>query len=336
MNRRRALALSPLAIGLLAVARTQAGGPAAPARPDPSEAALALAEVLPEAVRRAAPHLVLIRPRSEARSARRRGRSGVVVARGVVVTCARNVDAFGVDDLVVEDARGHATPARLRGRDLRLRLVALEADGLDAPPAPRAPLRRVPGSLVLALGAPLRTEGLPSATFGILSATDRFAGRADQVDAALDPSNLGGALVDLRGRLLGVVVHPDPRLGWRSGVGFAIPSHLIDAALPLLRAGAELAPGDLGLALSRVAGGPGAGVEVARVDPEGPAASAGLRPGDRILRLGGRATPGLRAFRRATAPLYAGQRVELLLRRAGQTRLVELVVGRAKGTAQAH
>jgi len=317
-----ALALAPLALlaGLYGSADGQGQPPGVrPGRVEPEEA---LSRVGERAIAAGAPHVVLIRPKGETRGVRRRGRSGVVIAKDVVVTSASNVDVFGVDDLVVVDSKGNAWPARLRGRDLRLRLVVLRCPGLGAPAAPRSPGVE-PGSFVFALGAALRQDGLPTATFGIISALGRFQGRADQIDAGLDESNFGGALVDLQGRLRGVVVKVDSRLGHRSGVGFAIPIDLIDDALPKLLEGAQLELGDLGLGIPRVVTAHAApGVEVRSVS--GPAAAAGLQSGDRIVSLDRRATPDARSFRMAAARVYAGRRVEVEVLRDGASRTFEL------------
>ena len=288
----------------------------------------ALSRTLARAVAQAAPWMVLIRPGGpggEGRAARRLGRSGVVLAPGVLVTSAANLEVFGLDDLVAEDASGEAWPARVRGRDLRLGIVVLQCPQLEVQPAPRAQVPARPGSLVLALGTPLRDLGLPSATFGLLSAMGRFQGRAHQLDAALDASNIGGALIDLEGRFLGVLVQVGARIGHRSGVGFAVPPERIDPVLPLLLAGEQLEVGTLGLLLPKV-GSQGLGVEVRGVSPRGPAAVAGLQAGDRILSLEGRATATLRAFREAASLLYAGQEIELELLREKVSRRVSLQV----------
>lgn len=269
---------------------------------------LALSRMAPRAIAAGSKHVVLIRPGGETRAIRRRGRSGVVIAKDVVVTSATNVDVFGVDDLFVEDANGKAVAARLRGRDLRLRLVVLHCPGLGVEPATPSPGCK-PGSFVLALGAPLRDAGVLSATFGILSSTGRFQGRADQTDAGLDESNFGGALVDLEGRLHGVLVKVDPRLGQRSGVGFAIPLPLILDVLPVLMQGEQLELGDLGIGVPRVATAAKGSVEVARVS--GAAGAAGLQPGDRVVSLNGVATPDVKAFRAASARVYSGLEVEV-------------------------
>jgi serine protease Do len=313
------VALVALAAGLdLGGARPAAGEDAA----DPAERALSRA--FARAVDRGATHLVAIRPAGDA--ARRRARSGVVVAPGLVATSASNVDVFGLDDLVVETGDGRALPATLRGRDLRLRIVLLRVAGLEQAPAPAlVEGERAAGTFVVALGGVLGGPGAPSATSGIISVTGRFEGRADQVDAPLDASNAGGPLVDLDGRLLGVLVHVDDRLGERSGVGFAVPVQRILAVLERLAQGDQLEAGWLGVVIPRQDDGP-AGVSVRGVVPGSAAALAGVATGDRIVALDERPIVNRRAFREAVADLYAGQRVELGVQREGATMRLELTL----------
>lgn len=315
-------------VGLTALVALAAGLDLGGARPasgedgrDPPERALSRA--FARAVERGASHLVAIRPASDA--GRRRARSGVVVAPDLVATSASSVDVFGVDDLVVETPDGRALPAKLRGRDLRLRVVLLRVPGLGAP-APVVPEgERAAGAFVVALGGVLGGPGAPSATSGIVSVTGRFEGRADQVDAALDASNAGGPLVDLEGRLLGVLVHVDDRLGERSGVGFSVPLARILAVLERLAQGDQLEPGWLGVVIPRQDDG-NPGVAVRAVVPGSAAALAGVAAGDRVVALADRPVLNRRAFREAVADLYAGQKVVLDVLREGATVRLELTL----------
>lgn len=284
----------------------------------------ALSRAFARAVEAGARHLVAIRPAADA--ARRRARSGVVVAPDLVATCASNVDAFGLDDLVVEDATGRVLPATLRGRDLRLRVVLLRVPDLRAPAPELAVGARRAGSFVLALGAVLGGPGSPTATQGIVSVTGRFEGRADQVDAPLDASNWGGPIVDLEGRLAGVAVHVDERLGERSGVGFAVPVPRILAVLDRLAQGDQLEAGYLGVVIPRHDDGQGEGVPIRGVVPGSSAAAAGVEAGDRVVSLAGRPVPDRRAFREVAADLYAGQKVEMEVIRSGARRRLEVVL----------
>lgn len=284
----------------------------------------ALSRTFARAVEVGARHLVTIRPADDA--ARRRARSGVIVAPDLVATCATNVDAFGVGELVVEDAAGRVLPATLRGRDLRLRVVLLRVPDLGAPPPELAAGARRVGAFVVALGGVLGGPAAPTATQGIVSVTGRFEGRADQLDAPLDASNWGGPVVDLEGRLAGVSVHVDDRLGERSGVGFAVPVPRILAVLDRLAQGDQLEAGWLGVVIPRQDDGEGEGVPVRGVVPGSSAAVAGVQAGDRVVALDGRRIPHRRAFREVAADLYAGQKVVLEVIRAGALRNLEVVL----------
>ncbi len=340
--RRQGTVVALAALVALVAALDPAGGRGARAQegaPVGSQAApeAALSRQLARAVATAAPWVVAIRgpgpmvpPRPKNAGLPPRVRSGVVIAPGLVVTCASTIDVVGPDGVVIVDAAGQAFPARFRGRDLRLRVAILAADGLTAPPAPPPPAPRPVGSLVLALGAPLRDLAIPTATLGIVSAIGRFEGRAEQVDCPLDGSNIGGPLADLEGRVVGVTVHVDARLGERSGVGFAVSLDRVRAVLDRLAAGDQLEPGLLGLVLPKddEPGEAGTGVPVRAVVPGSPAALAGLEAEDRVVGLHGRPTPDRRAFREVVADLYAGQRVVVEARRGGEDapRRFELVV----------
>lgn len=317
----RALALL-LLVALAALGAHLPGRATGQGGAEPEERALSRA--FARAVDAGARHLVAIRPASD--DARRRARSGVIVAPDLVATCVSNVDAFGLDDLVVEDGAGRVLPATLRGRDLRLRVVLLRVPDLGAPAPELAAGARRLGSFVLALGSVLGGPLAPTATQGIVSVTGRFEGRADQVDAPLDRSNWGGPVVDLEGRLAGVAVYVDERLGERSGVGFAVPVPRILAVLERLAQGDQLEAGWLGVVIPRHDDGEGPGVAIRAVLPGSSAAAAGVETGDRVVGLAGRPVPHRRAFREVAADLYAGQKVELEVLRGGAPRRLELVL----------
>src|SRR5581483_2693570 len=100
-------------------------------------------------------------------------------------------------------------------------------------------------------------DGPPSVSVGIVSALDRIWGKAVQTDAKVSPTNYGGPLVDLQGRVIGVLVPASPRaegetagLEWYdSGIGFAIPLEDVLAALPRLKQGKDLKRGLLGVTM---------------------------------------------------------------------------------------
>jgi S1-C subfamily serine protease len=303
--------------------------------PDPSpEEARALDRVLPRATARIAPSLLKVHPAAAGADEGRKTRSAVALAPDLAVMDAVSVAATGVEDLVLEDLSGHVHKARVRGRDLRLRIVLLEAPDRGLVPAARSGRVPEPGEHVLALGTVYAAAGRPSVAFGIVSAASRFDGRAIQVDCGIDPANAGGALVDLEGALVGVPVLVDRKLGDDSGVGFAVPCARIETALPRLRAGDELEPAFLGIALPK--GDPAlapsleGGVRVEGVLPGAAAKAAGIETNDVIIKVDGLRIRGVRAFVTALSDKAAGDEVSIVVLRAGVELTLEATLGARK------
>ena len=151
---------------------------------------------------------------------------------------------------------GRRQVARVVGRDLARGLVLLRADGATLPPVaawvPRADL--AVGQWTIAVGR-VWDAAVPSVAVGILSATNRSWGRSVQTDASISPANYGGPLIDIEGRVIGILA-PLPadtagmNLGtelYDSGIGFAVPSDDILRVLPRLKNGETLAPGVIGI-----------------------------------------------------------------------------------------
>lgn len=180
-----------------------------------------------------------------------------------------------------------------------LTLLKIDADNLPVPAAvPRKEIKV--GQWSLALGRTwANVDSPPSVSVGIISALDRIWGKALQTDAKISPVNYGGPLVDIHGRVQGVLVPASPRAQdetaghewYDSGIGFAIPLEDIFAVLPRLKKGENLKRGLLGIT-------PKSGdlfghtPEVGSVAPESAAAAAGIRPGDVITEIDG--TPVVR------------------------------------------
>ena len=134
---------------------------------------------------------------------------------------------------------------------------------------------------------------------GIVSATHRIWGKAIQTDAKISPANYGGPLVDIRGRVLGVLVplSPQPHAArgetsevagaewYDSGIGFAVPLDEILPRLPAMREGKDQHPGLLGVSLKTgdIYSLP---AEIAASQAGSPAYKAGLRAGDTIVEIG--------------------------------------------------
>ena len=176
-----------------------------------------------------------------------------------------------------------------------LTLLKVDATGLPVPtPAPKKQLRV--GQTVLALGRTWTgVEASPSMSVGIVSALERIWGKAVQTDAKVSPVNYGGPLIDLEGRVVGVLVPASPRgqdetagVEWYdAGIGFAVPLEDINAILAKLQLGKDLKRGILGVSLESedLMGGPPV---VAIVAPDSTAIRAGIKAGDVIIEIDGK------------------------------------------------
>ena len=263
--------------------------------------------------------------------------SGLVVgAEGWVVATTFAVPK-DIDQAVVTLADGSRLVAKVVGRDLSRGLALLKVDlpvgkpALAVPePAPRGSLRVGQWSLVLgrAWDAPA-----PSVGIGILSATNRAWGKAVQTDASVSPANYGGALVDIAGRVIGVLAPlPAETAGmtagtelYDSGIGFAVPLEDILRVLPRLQAGETLQPGVMGIGYA--SRDPFAAAPVVATCRAGsPAAKAGLRPGDRIVEAAGQPVTRVAQLRHALAPRYAGDSLDLVVERGEARERVPLRV----------
>ena len=221
--------------------------------------------------------------------------SGVIVdaAKGYVLT--NNHVTQGADDIDVTLHDNRTVKARVIGSDPDTDLTVLQipAEGLQSLPLARSKDLRV-GDFVVAIGDPF---GLgQTVTSGIVSALDRKGisrGYQNfiQTDASIKPGNSGGALVNLRGELVGINSMIFSPSGASVGIGFAIPSDLAANVMRQLIEFGEVRRGAVGVdaqditpelaAMLSVA--VGKGTVVTRVRKDAPAAAAGVQPGDVIV-----------------------------------------------------
>jgi Do/DeqQ family serine protease len=261
--------------------------------------------------------------------------SGVVVtADGYVLTNHHVVD--GADRIRVDFADGRSYEARVIGRDQPTDLAVLKvpATGLTTIPLGDSDAARV-GDVVLAIGNPLGVG--QTVTMGIVSAKGRATGGGGdtfedfiQTDAPINQGNSGGALVNLRGELIGINSQILSPVGFNIGIGFAIPVNMAQNVMHQLMNGGAVHRGMLGVTVQAVNGEmasslglPGArGAIVSDVQEGSPAASAGIQPGDVILALNGRPVDSSNDLRNHVAPLGPGASATLTLWRDGHERKV--------------
>ncbi len=246
----------------------------------------------------------------------------------------------GADQIIVALKDGRETMARVIGSDPETDLAVLKIDLPDLPAITlgRSDQMRI-GDVVLAIGNPFGVG--QTVTMGIISATGRNQLGLNtyedfiQTDAAINPGNSGGALVDAQGNLLGINTAIFSRSGGSQGIGFAIP---IKLALDVMRSIVEhgqVVRGWLGLEVQALTpelaesfgllNSPG--ILVAGVYSGGPAAKAGLQPGDVILQIAQESAQDGRSSMNQVARMPPGEKIELKILRNGEPKTLHAVVG---------
>ena len=255
----------------------------------------------------------------------------VVAADGYVISSAYNFVQKPASILVTL-ASGKRSAAEIVARDHSRMLVLLKVNTPEKLPVPQAVPREdlLVGQWTLAVGRAY-DQPEPNVSVGILSATNRVWGKAIQTDAKISPSNYGGPLIDIRGRVLGVLVPLSPQgqielAGselYDSGIGFAVPLTEINAHLERMKQGHDLHPGLMGISLkgTDVLSDPAL---IAACSPKSPAALAGLKAGDTIVDVNGAAIERQSQLKHALGRHYAGDAVKVVVLRGGQRIAVTL------------
>ncbi len=265
--------------------------------------------------------------------------SGVIIdEQGYILTnnhVIRDADAIQV---ALHDGRGAA--ATVVGTDPETDLAVLRIDLPDLPAitlGSAGPLRV--GDVVLAIGNPFGVG--QTVTMGIVSATGRSRLGLNtfenfiQTDAAINPGNSGGALIDASGRLVGINSAIFSRSGGSQGIGFAIPVNLARGVMSQILEHGYVIRGWLGVQaqavtpeLARAFGiRQLTGAIVTGVFRNSPAARAGLRPGDFLIRIADQPVNDIRAMRNRVASIRPGETVSILLLRNNQLLQKEIIAG---------
>jgi S1-C subfamily serine protease len=268
--------------------------------------------------------------------------SAVIVDReGYLLTNAHVVDGAAAIEVTLPDGSNHT--ATLVGSDPASDVAVLRIDATGLPAVDIADGVEV-GETVVAIGSPFGLEG--SVTSGIVSGIDRTLrggqGQAAllgmiQTDAAINPGNSGGALVDSRGRLVGINTAIFSASGTSSGVGFAIPAPIAMATADQLIDTGTVTYAQLGIAGGDVtpalAAAYGLTVEegalVAEVMPETGAADAGLLEGDVVVEFDGEPVTSMSQLSALVRSRDPGETVSLGVNRAGDDREVSVALGSA-------
>jgi len=273
--------------------------------------------------------------------------SGVIIsADGYILTNNHVVtDDSGdpADEITVHLDDGSEVEATLVGRDERtdVALLKIEQDGL--PHIKMADSRKLRvGDIVFAIGNPLGVG--QTSTMGIVSATGRtnlgLLGNQGyenfiQTDAAINRGNSGGALVDAKGRLVGINTAIFSQTGGNIGIGFAIPSQLAHTVILELIDTGRVRRGYLGVSISDLNSDMAeafglddtVGALVETVQENTPASRAGLQRGDVIRRIDDEVVDSVADLRLTVASLRPGTTVEVLIMRGGENRVIEIALG---------
>ncbi|MDZ4820899.1 MAG: PDZ domain-containing protein [Planctomycetota bacterium] len=254
----------------------------------------------------------------------------VVSADGYIVSSAFNF-AQKPSQILIFLPDGTRLPAKQISIDNSRKLVLLKVD----PPSPLTPPQVAPqsemaiGQWAIAVGRTFDNGTTPNVSVGILSAVNRIWGKALQTDAKISPSNYGGPLVDIRGRVMGVLV-PLSNMGgpkasalagadwYDSGIGFAIPIEHIMKMLPKMQKTEELHSGLMGISLK---GDLYAGEAIIKAVLGGsPANRAGLKAEDKIVEVDDVPVRREAELKHQLEPHYAGDTIKIVALR-GKVRI---------------
>ncbi len=268
--------------------------------------------------------------------------SGVIIdaEKGYVVTNNHVVD--NADKIIVKLTDGRELEAEKLGADAQsdIALLKVEPKGLAELPLANSDTIRV-GDFVVAIGNPFGLS--QTVTSGIVSALGRsglnIGGYEDfiQTDAAINRGNSGGALVNLKGELVGINTAIFGPNGGNVGIGFAIPSNmmknLVDQIIEFgeVRRGLlGILGGDLDAGLAEAMNSPtNQGAFVNEVTADSAAEKAGIQSGDIITAIDGNSINSFSELRGKIGSLGAGTKVNLTLFRNGEEMSVDVVLGAA-------
>ena len=274
-------------------------------------------------------------PRGDRQVPRGLGSGFIISADGYVMTNHHVVE--GSEQITVTLADKREFSAKLIGSDQRtdVALLKIDASGLPAARIGDSNRLRV-GEWVIAIGSPFGLEN--TVTAGIVSAKARETGEFlpfIQTDVAVNPGNSGGPLINMRGEVIGINSQIFTTSGAFAGISFAIP---IDEAMRVqeqLRASGRVIRGRIGVTIGGVSRevaeaiglAKAQGALVTNVDPDGPAAKAGVEAGDVIVRFDGRSIDSQSDLPRIVGGTRPGSKVSMSVWRKGAQRDLQVTVG---------
>lgn len=261
--------------------------------------------------------------------------TGVVVdANGYIITSAYNF--LNNPPTILVRVAGHAGEPLVAQRvatDKSRMLTLLKVESKNLPMPAYVPKKDIKeGQMAIALGRALdvKMDKSPAVSVGIISALGRVWGKAIQTDAKISPINYGGPIVDIQGRVQGILIPASPNGNdetagtewYDSGIGFAIPMEDVLAVLPRLKEGKDLQKGILGVAMKSP--------DIYSVQPEigaiakgSPAEKAGLKVGDVIVEIEGKPVERMAQVQHILGVKYEGDKIALKFKRGGEVKEIK-------------
>jgi serine protease Do len=240
-------------------------------------------------------------------SKQRSSGSGVILSEDGLILTNNHVihNALKIEVKLHSSSTGGRRPdsimlAKLIGVDREADLAVIKIDRTGLPKLALGDSNKLhQGQVVMAFGNPLGLEG--SVTMGIVSSTARQLKLDDpltyvQTDAPINPGNSGGPLVDAEGLVVGINTFIYTQSGGSEGIGFAVPSNLVKTSYDQIVKDGHVHRGQIGVSAQTITPALAKGLALpqdwgviaADVVPDGPAAKAGMKPGDIIVTVAGR------------------------------------------------
>jgi serine protease Do len=272
------------------------------------------------------------------------GSGFIVGSDGTILTNAHVVR--GADEVIVKLTDKRKFTAKVVGTDARTDVAVLKitANNLPAVKLGDPGALRV-GEAVAAIGSPFGFEN--SVTAGIVSAKGRSLPSESyvpyiQTDVAINPGNSGGPLFNMKGEVVGINSQIYSRSGGYQGVSFAIPIDVAMEVVSQLKSGGKVSRGWLGVVIQEVSSDLAEsfgldrprGALIAQVQPDGPAAKAGLQASDVILKFNGKPVENSGDLPRMVGTVKPGSTIPLEIWRKGKAQTVSVVLTELPGEEQ--
>jgi len=272
--------------------------------------------------------------------------SGFIISPdGYIVTNAHVVDDANEVTVRLSDKREFV--AKVIGSDARTDVSLLKVDATDLPRvAIGDPDKLRVGEWVVAIGKPFGLEN--TMTAGIVSAKGRDLPQENlvpfiQTDVAINPGNSGGPLFNMKGEVVGINSLIYSRTGGYMGLAFAVPIDIAMNAVTQLRDKGRVTRGRIGVQIQEMTKETAdafglkqaSGALVNSVEKDGPAAKAGVQPGDIILKVEGRDVHSSNDLPRIITAIRPGAKVTLNIWRKGSAKDIPVVIAEMKEDAAA-